>query len=73
MAITTTPTPGQIAALKQVFVDEFGGGSPPDTESDIGDALANCLAKALELALIEIKDNAKALDGTAGGDALDID
>lgn len=71
MAITTTPTAPQIAALKAIFISEFAGA--PATESDIGDAMAACLGKALELALIEVKTNAKALNGTAGGDTLDID
>lgn len=73
MAITTAPTAGMKTAIKNEFVNQFGGGSPPTTEAAIATAMAEVVAIAIEQALIEIKTNAIAKNGTAGGDDIDID
>lgn len=65
---------GMITAIKDEFVTQFGGGSPPSSEAAIATAIANVIAVAIEEALNEIKTNAVALDGTSGGgDSLVVD
>lgn len=48
-----------VAAIKAVFVSEFGGATPPTTEDAIATAMANVIAVAIEEALTEVKDNAE--------------
>ena len=70
MAITTTPTAGMKTAIKNEFVSQFGGGSPPSTEEDIANAMAEVIAIAIEEALTEVKNNADVIDVTAGSDTV---
>ena len=70
MAITTTPTAGMKTAIKDAFTAEFGGGSPPSSEEAIATAMAEVIAKAVELALIEVKDNADVTGVSSGGDTV---
>lgn len=73
MAITITPTAAMKLAIKTEFNTQFGG-SPPTTEDAIATAMAEVIAVAIEEALNEVKTNAVAQDGTAGGGAdLGID
>ena len=70
MAINTTPTAGMKTAIKNAFTTYFGGGSPPSTEEDIADGMAEVIAVAIELALTEVKNNADVVGVDAGGDTV---
>lgn len=70
MAITTTPTQAMKDAITAEFVSQFGGGSPPSTEEAISEAMGEVLAKCIELALIEVKNNADIVGVSAGGDTV---
>jgi hypothetical protein len=70
MAITTTPTEAMKTAIKDEFVSQFGGGSPPSTEEAIATALAEVMAKCIELALTEVKTNADVVGVSSGGDTV---
>jgi len=70
MAITTTPTAGMITALETEIQTQFQTGTPPSSEADIRSALAAVLAKAIELALTEVKDNADVTGVAAGSDTV---
>jgi hypothetical protein len=70
MAITTTPTAGMKTAIKDAFTTYFGGETPPSTEEDIADGMAEVIAVAIELALTEVKDNADLVDVSLGVDTV---
>lgn len=70
MAITVTPTAGMITAIKNEFVAQFGGGSPPSTEDAISTAMAEVIAVAITQALTEIKDNADLSGVLAGAETV---
>lgn len=70
MAITTTPTQAMKDAIDAEFVAQFGGGSPPSTEAAISAAMAEVLAKVIELTLTEVKNNADVVGVSSGGDTV---
>lgn len=70
MSITTTPTQAMKDAIKAEFITQFGGSDPPNDEDGIADGMAAVLAKCIELALAEVKDNADVTGVTAGSDTV---
>jgi hypothetical protein len=70
MAITTTPTASMKAAIKNAFVTQFGGGSPPTTEDAIATAMAEVIAVAIQQAMVEVATNADLTGVTAGSDTV---
>ena len=70
MAITTTPTAAMKTAIKDAFVAQFGGGSPPTTEAAIATAMAEVIAVAIQKALEEVKNNADVTGVTTGSSTV---
>jgi len=70
MAITTTPTTEMKAAIAAQFSAAFGGLNPPDTEATISLAMAEVIAVAIELALVEVKTNADVTGVSEGEDTV---
>ena len=70
MAITTTPTEAMKTAIADEFITAFGGENPPATEEEIADGMAEVIAKAIELALIEVKTNADVVGVSEGEDTV---
>lgn len=67
MAFETTVTASMLAAIKAVFIAAFGGGSPPTSESDIGDGVANSVGEAVTQALTELDNANEGWVQVAGG------
>jgi len=70
MAITTTPTAAMKTAIKDAFVAQFGGASPPTTEAAIATAMAEVIAVAIQKALEEVKTNADVTGVTTGSSTV---
>ncbi len=70
MAITTAPTAAMKTAIKDAFVAEFGGGSPPSSEDAIATAMAEVIAVAIQKALEEVKTNADVVGVQSGSDTV---
>jgi len=62
MSITTTPTQAMEDALADEFSDQFDVDPPLKTPADIKAAMGKVIAKAIELTLIEVKNNAEVND-----------
>ena len=74
MAITTAPTQAMKDAIAAEFIAQFplDWEPPEDLLAAVSAAFGEIIAVGIEKALIEVKDNAKAVNGTAGGDTLDV-
>lgn len=59
-----------IDIIKDEFKNQFPEDDPPSSENEIAEAIANVLAKTIEIALTEVKDNADVVGVTSGSDTV---